>query len=121
MAGLRCPKHTLWFLCAAGLIAALSGSAARAETRDLSAYADQSYIYIATVRKDGNQSKAVPVWFIVTPDSQILIDTSSDSWKARRIRRGSPVLIWLGKADGPAFVGKAEIVDDHAVQDQMIE
>ena len=94
---------------------------AAAPTRDLTSFQDASYIYIATVRKDGNQSQAARVWFIVTPDNKILIDTNSDSWKAKRIKRGSPVLVWLGSATGPAFIGKAEIIDDKAIQDSMIE
>jgi hypothetical protein len=56
---------------------------AAAPTRDLTAFQDASYIYIATVRKDGNQSQAARVWFIVTPDNKILIDTNSNSWKAK--------------------------------------
>jgi PPOX class probable F420-dependent enzyme len=88
---------------------------------DLSQFSDASYIYIATVRKDGNQSRAVPVWFVTSGDNQILIDTNSDSWKARRIRRGSPVLVWMGSLTGPALVGKADIVTDPRVQDEMIE
>ena len=96
------------------------GNAAAAE-RNSNALAHASYIYIATVRKDGTQSKAAPVWFITTPDNQPLIDTDTKSWKARRIRRGSPVLVWVGSRTGPAFLGKAECVKDKAVQDQMIE
>lgn len=94
---------------------------AAAPTRDLTAFQDASYIYIATVRKDGNQSQAARVWFIVSPDNKILIDTNSDSWKAKRIKRGSPVLVWLGSPTGPAFIGKAEIIDNKAIQDSMIE
>jgi len=107
----------------AGVIVSSVPGMARAagSTRDLSAFQDSSYIYIATVRKDGNQSRAVRVWFIVSPDNKILIDTNSDSWKAKRIKRGSPVLIWLGSETGPAFIGKAEIVQDQAIQDSMIE
>ena len=95
--------------------------AVAASTRDLAAFQEQSYIYIATVRKDGNQSRAVRVWFVMSPDNKILIDTNSDSWKAKRIKRGSPVLVWMGSATGPAFIGKAEIVVDKAIQDTMIE
>lgn len=95
----------------------------RADTskRDADALQKSSLIYIATVRKDGNQSKSTPVWFITTKDNQVLIETSPTSWKAKRIRRGSPALIWIGKADGPAFIGKAEIVTDEALQNQVIE
>ncbi len=50
----------------------------------------------------------------------VLIETSPTSWKAKRIRRGSPALIWIGERTGPAFIGKAEIVTDTALQDQVI-
>jgi hypothetical protein len=108
-----------WAVAIASSMAGIAHAAG--STRDLSAFQDASYIYIATVRKDGNQSRAARVWFIVSPDNKILIDANSDSWKAKRIKRGSPVLVWLGSATGPAFVGKAEIVQDKAIQDTMIE
>jgi general stress protein 26 len=106
-------------------LAALVAFGVRADAavsaRDAAALAKASYIYIATVRKDGNQSRAARVWFIATEDGQILIDTNTDSWKAKRIARGSPVIVWIGSSSGPAFIGKAEIVVDPAVQDQMIK
>lgn len=107
----------------AGLAAtfAISSSNAAASARDMGALAKSSLIYIATVRKDGNQSKAVPVWFITTADRQVLIETSPTSWKAKRIRRGSPALVWIGSRSGPAFIGKAEITRDKALQEQVIE
>ena len=89
--------------------------------RDSAELAKSTYIYIATVRKDGNQSKAVPVWFIPTSDSQVLIETGPGSWKVKRIKRGSPALVWIGSRTGPAFIGKAEIVQDKTLQDQVIE
>ena len=88
---------------------------------DSAELAKSTYIYIATVRKDGNQSKAVPVWFITTSDNQVLIETGPGSWKAKRIKRGSPALVWIGTRTGPAFIGKAEIVEDKALQDLVIE
>jgi PPOX class probable F420-dependent enzyme len=105
---------TLMFVTASGATA-MADSAARD-----AALVNASYIYIATVRKDGNQSRAARVWFVAT-GGQILIDTNSDSWKAKRIRRGSPVIVWVGTPTGPAFIGKAEFVSDRAVQDFMIE
>jgi hypothetical protein len=89
--------------------------------RDSAELAKSTYIYIATVRKDGNQSKAVPVWFITTSDNQVLIETGPGSWKAKRIKRGSPALVWIGTRTGPAFIGKAEIVTDKTLQDQVVE
>jgi general stress protein 26 len=103
------------------LLAATDPACAAASERDLAALQKSALIYIATVRKDGNQSKSTPVWFTVTKDGQVLIETSPRSWKAKRIRRGSPAMIWIGKKDGPAFIGNAEIVNDPAVRQQIIE
>ena len=96
---------------------------ALAETskRDVDALAKAELIYIATVRKDGNQSTAAPVWFTVTPDHLVLINTGPDTWKAKRIKRGSPVIVWIDDEKGPAFIGKAEITNDAAVKNQIIE
>lgn len=102
------------------LIASAGTVLAAATPRDVDALAKGTYIYIATVRKDGNQSRAVPVWFITTADNQLLIETSPASWKAKRIKRGSPALVWIGERTGPAFIGKAEIVEDKTLQDQVI-
>ena len=108
-------------LAAAAFLAAIAAPAiAATSSRDADALAKATYIYIATVRKDGNQSKAAPVWFITTADKQILIETSPTSWKAKRIKRGSPAMIWIGTRTGPAFIGKAEIVTDKKLQDEVI-
>ena len=110
---------------AASILITLAASASLAipatSPRDVNALAKATYIYIATVRKDGNQSRAVPVWFITTADNQVLIETGPSSWKAKRIKRGSPALIWIGARNGPALIAKAEIVQDKTLQDQVIE
>jgi hypothetical protein len=105
---------------AAILFAVAAPALAATSKRDTDALARATYIYIATVRKDGNQSQAAPVWFITTADHQVLIETSPTSWKAKRIKRGSPAMIWIGTRTGPAFIGKAEIVTDTKLQDQVI-
>ena len=109
----------------ATILAALAATAGvgigATSARDTAELAKSTYIYIATVRKDGNQSKAVPVWFITTSDNQVLIETGPGSWKAKRIKRGSPALVWIGSRTGPAFIGKAEIVQDKTLQDRVIE
>ena len=106
----------------AGLLA-VAASSGRAEIpkRDAQSLSKADLIYIATVRKDGNQSKAAPVWFTTSADNNaILIQTGPETWKAKRIRRGSPALVWIGTADGPAFIGKAEITNDAAVINKIL-
>ncbi len=94
---------------------------AQVSQRDLDALSAAGVLYIATVRKDGNQSTAAPVWFTVTSDHLVLIQTQPNTWKAKRIRRGSPVIVWIGHKRGPAFMGRAEISGDPAYQHRVIE
>jgi hypothetical protein len=103
-------------LCTMGFAA---NAHAATSARDIAALQKAKLIYIATVRKDGNQSTAVPVWFVVDKDNRVLIQTGPQSWKAKRIRRGSPALIWIGNSAGPAFIGTAEITTDSAVTAQI--
>jgi hypothetical protein len=61
------------------------------------------------------------VWFTIGADrNTVLIQTSRDTWKAKRIKRGSPVLVWIGAPDGPAFLGDAEITDESAVREKIL-
>lgn len=75
-------------------------------------------IYVATRRADGTPSKAVPVWFMFDGEA-VYFTTAPGSHKAKRIARGSPLLVWVGSADGPYFEGRAELVRDPAVADRM--
>jgi hypothetical protein len=68
-------------------------------------------IYVATKRHNGTLSKVVPVWFMFDGDA-IYFATLPSSYKAKRIKKGSPLYVWVGKADGPHFVGPAELVTD---------
>jgi len=93
----------------------------RASQRELDALSKARVIYLATIRRDGRQSKAAPIWFTVTPSGAILIQTGPASWRAKRIRRGSPVIVWTSKRGGPAFGGSAEITEERAVIDQIVD
>jgi PPOX class probable F420-dependent enzyme len=76
------------------------------------------YIYVATRRVDGTTSTKAPVWFVF--DGQALyFTTAPGSHKVRRIRGGSPVLVWVGREDGPHFEGRAALVTDPAVAEQI--
>ena len=75
-------------------------------------------IWVATRRADGSASKAVPVWFILDGDA-IWFTTGPAIYKARRIARGSRLLVWVGRADGPHFEARAELVRDPAVAARM--
>lgn len=103
-------------------MAASNGTAgAEISQRDQQALSRADLVFIATVRKNGTQSRAAPVWFTTGADnSSILIQTEHTTWKAKRIRRGSPVLVWIGKPDGPAFIGRAEITNDPILQNKIL-
>jgi general stress protein 26 len=117
-------SRLLTIMLAATAVFMLSNAAAFADIspRDHEALAKAELIYIATVRKNGTQSTAAPVWFTFGADNNsLLIQTGPTTWKAKRIRRGSPVLVWIGQANGPAFIGKAEISSDAAIRDKILK
>ena len=67
---------------------------------------------------DGSPSKASPIWFMCDGDA-IYFTTVPTSYKAKRIAKGSPILVWVGSENGPHFVGKAELLRDPAVAEMM--
>ncbi len=75
-------------------------------------------ISIATRRANGEWGRAAPVWFLY--DGQdIYFHTAPGSYKARRIRRGSPAQVWLDDTAGPAFTGQTHIVTDRPTLDRI--
>ncbi|MGH7949838.1 MAG: hypothetical protein ACREQF_11470 [Candidatus Binataceae bacterium] len=108
-------------LIALGFIATATAARAELTKRDGDAIAKTTKIFVATVRKDGNQSRAAEVWFTTAADGAVLIQTGPATWKAKRIGRGSPAIVWIGAADGPAFIGKAEITKDAGVVQRILD
>lgn len=77
-----------------------------------------SYIYVATQRKNGELGSFSPIWFMYDK-GKIFFTTGPESWKAKRIAKGSPVTIRVGTEDGPTLVGPAQQVTDPAYIDAM--
>jgi general stress protein 26 len=75
-------------------------------------------IYVATKRANGTLSKVVPVWFMYDGDA-IYFATLPTSHKAKRLKKGGPLYVWVGSADGPHFVGQAEILRDPELAAKM--
>ncbi|ORI22494.1 PPOX class F420-dependent oxidoreductase [Rhodococcus sp. 1168] len=75
--------------------------------------ADGKFVSLTTFKKDGTPV-ATPLWGARDGD-RLLVWTTTDSWKVKRIRRNSSVTIApcsaRGKVEGDAVAGVAEIMD----------
>ncbi|MFD9223362.1 PPOX class F420-dependent oxidoreductase [Streptomyces sp. NPDC060064] len=82
-------------------------------------FADARYISVTTFRKDGT-GVATPVWFAVD-GGEIFFWTRSDSWKVKRLRNNSRVVVTVcdvrGRiADGaPSAEGTARLLEGDAM------
>ncbi len=103
-------------LCCVGMVQSVQALSAGAAA----ALKTEKEIYVATKRKSGEWSKAAPIWFMYDGEA-VYFTTSPTAYKAKRIKRGSPVRVWVGSNDGPSFTGKAEIVEDSAIVARMGE
>ena len=68
------------------------------------------YIYLTTYSKAGKPG-TVPTWCWLHEDA-VYFTTQRASLKARRIRNSGRVTVHVGKKDGPAFDGQAELLED---------
>jgi len=101
-------------LCLVGMVHEVRALSDAARTK----LQTEKEIYIATQRANGQWSTAAPVWFIYDGEA-VYLTTAPTSYKARRIKRSSPVRIWVGSTEGPSFTGKAEIIEDLAVVERL--
>lgn len=109
----------MWTMLAVTLVALGVAAAGAQFTPDLrQALATAKNLYVATKRADGSTSKVSPIWFMVDGDA-IYFTTVPTSYKAKRIAKGSPVLVWVGSEKGPHFVGKGEILRDPPLAEKM--
>ncbi|MDQ0939786.1 PPOX class F420-dependent oxidoreductase [Streptomyces sp. V1I1] len=78
-------------------------------------FADARYISLTTFRKDGT-GVATPVWFAVD-GGELLVWTNSESWKVKRLRKDSRVVVTVCDARGriadgaPSAEGTARLLD----------
>lgn len=77
-------------------------------------------IHVATQRDDRSRGKPAPVWFW-WDGTHLYFTTGPQTYKARRIRRGSPVFVSVEGAQGPFVQGRAEIVTDPGIIARMGE
>ena len=75
-----------------------------------SALAGARYIYLTTYSAAGKPG-TVPTWCWLH-DGALYFTTGRASLKARRIKNDGRVTVHVGRADGPAFEGRAEWVDN---------
>ena len=109
----------MWILLAWSMLAfAVAAVAAQFAPDVQEALKTSKQLYVATRRADGSTSQMAPIWFMFDGDA-VYFTTTPDSHKARRIAKGSPLLVWVGSSQGPHFVGHAEIVRDPAQAERM--
>ncbi|UYQ65414.1 PPOX class F420-dependent oxidoreductase [Streptomyces peucetius] len=79
-------------------------------------FASARYVSVTTFRKDGT-GVATPVWFAVD-GGELFVWTRTDSWKVKRLRRDSRVVVTVCDARGritdgaPTAEGTARLLDD---------
>ena len=67
------------------------------------------YMYVTTYGRDG-RAGTVPTW-LWCHEGAVYFTTRRDSLKARRIQATGRVTVHVGRRDGPAFEGRAGLVD----------
>jgi len=78
-----------------------------------------NYIYLTTYAASG-KSSTVPVWCWFD-GRDVYFTTDRESLKARRIRSTGRVTVHVGAKDGPAFEGRAELVEGRRdIEDQLL-
>jgi hypothetical protein len=100
------------------LVVAVAAAAAGFPADVTEALKTSKEIYVATRRADGTPSKVVPVWFMYDGEA-IYFATGPESHKAKRVAKGSPLLVWVGSESGPHFEGHAELIRDPEVAAKM--
>lgn len=78
-------------------------------------------IYIARCAGTERRARQCRVWFTLTDDNSMLIPTERNSWTAQPVRKGSPLMVWIGWRAGPALIGVGEPGNEPALSKQIID
>src|SRR5262245_2018503 len=112
-------RWRMWTVVAVALVVLGAAAASAQIAPDVrEALKSAKQLYVATKRADGSTSKIAPIWFMFDGEA-VYFTTGPDSYKAKRIAKGSPVLAWVGSSMGPHFVGKGEVLRDPALAEKM--
>ncbi len=75
------------------------------------------YISLTTFRRDGTPA-STPVWVVSDDGRRLLVWTGAETWKAKRIRRESRVLVapsdFRGRELGPRHEAHARLLGEEA-------
>jgi len=110
--------------------------AAELDAAHVRALESSPLVYVSPLRSDGSESRCHgEVWYAWIDDC-VVVNTASDRWKARSVRRGlDRARIWVGDfgrakgllganeefRQGPVFDAHAEFVDDDSTLDRLLE
>jgi hypothetical protein len=87
----------------------------------LNELAQEKYVSLTTFKRDGTPV-STPVW-VAADDGRLLVWTAADSWKVKRIRRDSHVVLApctaRGKVRGDALDAHASILPDTTLVEQL--
>jgi uncharacterized protein len=89
----------------------------------VSALAAARYIRLTTYKRDGTPV-ATPVWVVSDDGERLLVWTGADTWKAKRLRHDSRVLVAesdaQGNAKGEPVAGTARFVEEDELVTRLL-
>jgi PPOX class probable F420-dependent enzyme len=78
------------------------------------ALADEKYISLTTFKQDGTPV-ATPVWVVSDDRQRLLVWTGMQTWKVKRLRRDSRVIVtasdFRGRTRGESYEGVGRLLD----------
>ena len=81
---------------------------------------ESPYVYVQSQRKTGEWSKPAEIWFHYE-DGAVYVGTRPTSWRVKRIGwKRTKAHIAVGKATGPSFEARGELVKDGAVEARLM-